>query len=134
MSAPNIRLSNSDSMTTLGTQGDDFSLKYVLYSDDYYFENWTDWVNDSLNSPTNKQLENASDYENYVLKLKCTLGDSAQNKACGIKSSSKGALFIVSINAEGEIDAEDDTSTAVSNTWALTETQYDTWKAEGTPP
>ena len=54
MSAPNIELVKNESMSTLRSDSDE-KIKYLLFSDDYYFENWTDWVNDSNNSPNNNQ-------------------------------------------------------------------------------
>ena len=134
MSAPNIALSNSETMSSLGTHSTDYQSWYYLYADDYYFENWTDWVNDSLNSPTNRESQNAADFTNYVLKFKCKItGDATttsvnMGRACCIKSSAKGALCIVA-NEDGAIDAVADTTTAESNTYALIETEWDDFVA-----
>ena len=48
-------------------------ISYLLYADNDDFFTWTDWVNDPINSPTNTQQNNAANYSNYVLKLKCEL-------------------------------------------------------------
>ena len=128
MSAPNITLVNTDSMTSIHSH-DDISISYTLFADDYYFENWTDWVDDSLNSPSNKMSQNAANYSNYVWKLKCTLAQ--ENNACGFKHSSHGAIMI-GANASGSISAVADTTTAESNTFTFTNSEYSTWKAGST--
>ena len=81
---------------------EDAIISYTLYADTFYFENWTDWVNDSLNSPNNNQLQNAANYENYVWKMYCELG--AVGNACGFLHKTHGAYWIIS-NADGEIEA-----------------------------
>ena len=56
MTEPNIVLANSAAMTDTGLNGTigdaNFKMEYLLYADDSAFDNWTDWVNDSVNSPT----------------------------------------------------------------------------------
>ena len=89
----------------------------MIYADSSEFDNWTDWVNDSLNSPAQRELDNAAIFSNYVLKLKCEL--NVWYNACGIKSSAKGA-FLIESNEVGEISAVEDTSTVVSNTYVMT--------------
>ena len=121
MTEPNIVLANSAAMTDTGLNGtissSNFKMEYLLYADDSAFDNWTDWVNDSVNSPTQKNLDNASTFSNYVLKIKCNL--VAVNHACGFASSDKGAILIES-NTAGEIAAVATTSTADSNTYTMT--------------
>ena len=55
MSAPAITLVSNTAMVNTG-HTETIQFDYLLYSDDYYFENWTDWVNDSVNSPVNNEL------------------------------------------------------------------------------
>ena len=76
MTEPIITLSNSSTMVDVSGLDDSvsgFSMKYLLYADDSTYSNWIDWVNDSVNSPTQKNLDNASNFSNYVLKWKCVL-------------------------------------------------------------
>ena len=101
MSEPYITLANSNPMTDTGHTGEDnWEMKYLLYADESAFDNWSDWVNDNVSSPTQKNRDNAATYTNYVLKIYCKL--SAENNACGFKSSSHGAIMIES-NTDGEI-------------------------------
>ena len=101
MSEPYITLANSNAMTATGFTGEDtWEMSYLLYADEYAYDNWADWVNDSVSSPTQKNRDNASTYTNYVLKIYCKL--SAVNNACGFNSAEHGAIMIAS-NAEGEI-------------------------------
>ena len=72
MTAPAISVISTASMTTImGTAGS--MVQYEIFSDSYQFENWRDWVIDSSNSPSQTQKSNATDYENYVIKLYCQL-------------------------------------------------------------
>ena len=123
-SAPNIQLVNSDTMRVL-SDTTNAQIKYLLFSDDYYFDNWTDWVNDANNSPSYNMQQNAANYHNYVLKLYCEL--QQQDNACGLESKDKGAYMISSTNAAGEIPAVSDTSTAESNTYSMTAAQTTTY-------
>jgi len=125
MSEPTISLQTTATMTATGFTDDDQVISYLLYADDYYFENWTDWVNDSANSPNNNQLQNAANYSNYVWKMYCEL--EAVNNACGFYQQNQGAYWIVS-NTDGEIAAVSDTSTATSNTVAMTKDEYSDWE------
>jgi len=52
MTEPIITLSNSADMINTGIASGDLTMHYLLYADDYAFNDWTDWVNDSVNSPT----------------------------------------------------------------------------------
>lgn len=126
MTEPIITLSNSATMNDVWVDSgvDKINMWYYLYADDSAFDNWTDWVNDSVNSPTQKNLDNASTYTNYVMKLKCKL--VAANNACGFVSKDKGGIFIES-NAEGEIVANADTRLVASNTFTFTHTQFGEW-------
>ena len=101
MSEPYITLANSNAMVETGFTGEaTWSMSYLLYADEYAFDNWADWVNDSVSSPTQKNRDNASTYTNYVLKIYCML--SQEHNACGFKSSDHGAIMIAS-NTAGEI-------------------------------
>ena len=76
MTEPIITLSNSSTMTEVPFAGDStVTMKYLLYADSTAFDNWTDWVNDSVNSPTQKNLDNAATFSNYVLKIRCGLAN-----------------------------------------------------------
>ena len=99
MTEPIITLSNSSTMTEVPFGAGDVSMKYLLYADSTAFDNWTDWVNDSVNSPTQKNLDNAATFSNYVLKINCALTN--MYNACGLKSASHGAIMIMSPNTEG---------------------------------
>ena len=116
MTEPIITLANSSTMTEINFNAD-IKMHYYLYADEYAFDNWTDWVNDSVNSPTQKNLDNASTFSNYVLKWKCEL--NKENQACGFKDENNGAIFINS-NTAGEIAAVEDTRDVVSNTFVMT--------------
>ena len=114
---PTISLSSVATMTATGFNGDSNTVKYLLYADDYYFANWTDWVNDTSNSPSYNQKQNASKFQNYVWKMYCKLQQA--NNACGFLHIKHGAYWILA-NTAGEIAAVSDVSTAVSNTVAMT--------------
>ena len=129
MTEPSIILSTTAAMTTFDltvtTANNEFQFDYLLYSDGSQFDNWSDWVNDTgLSSPTAKQLDNASIYTSYVLKLKCKLRNTDLtenniNNACGLVTTTMGGIWIVA-NTAGEIDAVEDTSTVESNTYTQT--------------
>ena len=127
MSAPEITLLNSQPMTAVFTDtGAQFS--YKLFADSFYFENWTDWVNDSVNKPTNTQKANAAAYSSYVLKFYCQL--ARQHNACGFKHAEHGAIFISSDDAAGQIVAEEGkTDQIVSNTYVMKKAEYTAWLA-----
>ena len=86
-------------MVTVPLGSGDVTMKYLLFADNSVFDNWTDWVNDSVNSPTQKNLDNAATFSNYVLKINCALTN--MYNACGLKSASHGAIMIMSPNTEG---------------------------------
>ena len=126
MTEPGIKLSNSIDMKNVFL--DSTKMTYLLYADDYYLENWFDWVRDSSNSPNANAKSNAADYSNYVLKIRCELAQ--QNNACGFLSGSNGAVMIASDSATGEIvAAANDATTIVSNTYVLKKAEWDTWVA-----
>jgi hypothetical protein len=130
MSAPYISMTTSAALTVTGFVETNKVISYMLYADGFAFENWTDWVNDSNNSPSNRQSSNASTYTNYVWKFYCELG--AVSNACGFSHATHGAYWVIS-NTDGEIEAAEDTSTAVSNTAAMTAAQLTSWVDASTP-
>lgn len=55
MTEPAILLSSTATMnviTELAVADPVFAISYLLYADPSSFDNWTDWANDSVNSPT----------------------------------------------------------------------------------
>ena len=124
---PTISLQSVAKMTPTAFNQQGKKISYLLYADEYYFANWTDWVNDSSNSPNFNQKQNASKYENYVWKMECELVQV--NNACGFLHPKHGAYWILA-NKEGEIAAVADVSTAVSNTVTMTKAQYDIWNGQ----
>jgi len=124
MTEPAIKLSNSVDMTKVFL--DSTKMTYLLYADDYYLENWFDWVRDSSNKPNANAKLNAANYSNYVLKIRCELAQ--QNNACGFLSGSNGAVMIASDSSTGEIvAAANDAATIVSNTYVMKKAEWDTW-------
>ena len=65
--APYISLFNNSEMNSLRTD----QSWYLIYADDVEFSSWTDWVNDPSSSPDANEIANASNFSNYVLKMKC---------------------------------------------------------------
>ena len=81
--APYISLQSSGTMVTIqGTSASKNLQKYELFADFFAFDNWRDWVNDSANTPTQIQKDNASKYTNYVIKFYCQL--EKQYNVCGL--------------------------------------------------
>ena len=126
MSAPKIAINSTGSMNTI--MGDTGSLvQYELFSDQFQFDNWKDWVVDAANKPSSLEKDNASKYENYVIKFYCQL--AKQHNACGLQHSTHGAVFISSDAADGSIAANSDTSQVTSNTYVMKKTEVEAWIA-----
>ena len=124
MTAPTISLQSSQSMNNIMGSTGTF-VQYELYADMYSFENWKDWVTDSINSPTATEKENATKYSNYVLKFKCQLAQ--QQNSCGLKHPTHGGFLINSDAADGSIAATTSKSSVVSNTYVMKKADLNTW-------
>ena len=121
---PTISLISTNTMNNImGSAGS--LVEYEIYSDTYHFENWKDWVLDSSNKPTQTEKDNASKFENYVLKFRCEL--AKQYNACGLRHPTHGAFMLGSDTADGSITAPSDTTTVVSNTYAMKASEITAW-------
>ena len=72
MSIPTFTLVNYQTGVDPNFAADTKYMKYLLYADpNGYFEDYYDWAQDSNNSPTTLQTNNANNYSSYVLRLEC---------------------------------------------------------------
>ena len=114
---PTFNLVVDYSYTTMVEVGESMVFGYVLYAEDDQFEAWTEWVNDSINSPTFKDEYNADNYSGYVIKVKCVAeeGSTNYNNACCLMTSTTDAMGGWCLLNEGD---------ATFSTYSMTGAQY----------